>query len=83
MRSGIDAAKALALGASAVGLALPLLRYAVAGKEVLEENILTIIESLKTAIFLTGSKNLIELRKTPVVVTGETLDWLRQRGKFP
>jgi len=83
VRSGIDAAKAIALGASAVGLALPLLRFAVAGKEVLEENILTIIESLKTAMFLTGSKNLVELRKTPVVVTGETLDWLRQRGKFP
>ena len=80
VRSGLDAAKALSLGADMVGVALPLLKAAVEGVERVKEYIRVFAEELRTAMFLTGSRSVGELRKTPVVVLGKTLDWLRLRG---
>lgn len=80
IRNGIEVAKALALGASACGIALPLLSRAVkSSREVLVE-LQRIIEELKTAMFLVGAVNVAELRNIDVVITGKTKEWLESRG---
>ena len=38
------------------------------------------IAELRTAMFLTGSKNLEQLHRCPVAVTGKTREWLVARG---
>mgnify|MGYP000297661770 CR=1 FL=1 len=80
VRSGLDAAKALSLGADMVGVALPLLKAAVEGVDRVKEYIRVFAEELRTAMFLTGSKSVEDLRRTPVIVLGRTLEWLRLRG---
>jgi len=62
IRNGIDAAKAIALGADAVGFALPMLRAAERSVEAAVEEIERVIEELRTAMFLTGCSTLSDLR---------------------
>lgn len=83
IRTGIDIAKSLALGADAVGIALPLLRPALKGPGKVEEELTRLISELKTAMFLTGAKSIQDLNKIPVVITGKTADWLKMRGINP
>jgi len=83
VRSGIDIAKALALGAHAAGIALPLLKTAVKGVEKTVWKLKCLTEELKVAMFLTGKKSVEELRKTPLVITGKTAEWLKIRGFKP
>ena len=74
IRSSLDALKALRLGADMVGLARPILRALTEGK--LKEYVGSFISSLKALIALTNSKNLEELRRKPVIVTGILRDWI-------
>jgi len=80
IRTGLDAAKALALGASLVGVARPLLSAAVDGYDSVVAWLRQFITELETALFLTGSANLDQLRRRPPIVLGETREWLRQLG---
>ncbi|MEM3736965.1 MAG: type 2 isopentenyl-diphosphate Delta-isomerase [Candidatus Bathyarchaeia archaeon] len=80
IRSGIEAAKALALGADAVGIALPLLKAAVRGRKQTFKAIQRIVEELKVAMFLAGAASVKELTEKPVVITGKTAEWLKARG---
>lgn len=81
IRSGLDAAKALALGASLASLAQPVLQAAVeGGVKRIRRTLSLLIEELKNAMFLTGAGNLEQLRKAPLVITGKTAEWLRLRG---
>ncbi|AEH23962.1 type 2 isopentenyl-diphosphate Delta-isomerase [Pyrococcus yayanosii] len=80
MRDGITMAKALAMGASLVGVALPLLKPAVKGD--VEEVIKILkcyIEEIRNAMFLVGARNVEELRRVPLVITGFTREWLEER----
>ncbi len=63
IRNGIEAAKAIAMGASLAGFALPVLEPATRGWEAVKERMERIIFELKTAMFLSGAKNLAELRR--------------------
>ncbi|MCI4341339.1 MAG: type 2 isopentenyl-diphosphate Delta-isomerase [Thermoplasmata archaeon] len=76
IRSGLDVARALALGASAAGIAGGILRAAAAGYEQTRRELEQIIYELRVAMFLTGSATLNQLQHAPFVVTGETRDWL-------
>ena len=78
VRSGLDAARALALGASLVGVARPFLEAALAGDEALEDWTAAFLDELRAAMFLTGSTDLTALRGVQTVVTGETAAWLDQ-----
>jgi isopentenyl-diphosphate delta-isomerase len=62
IRNGIEVAKALALGADAVSLALPLLRAAERSVEDAVLALRSIIEELRTAMFLTGCRTVQDLR---------------------
>jgi isopentenyl-diphosphate delta-isomerase len=61
VRSGIDAAKALALGADAVGMAGPLLRAAADGDAALAESVEVVLQELRFAMFCTGAAAVPEL----------------------
>jgi isopentenyl-diphosphate Delta-isomerase len=80
VRGGLDAAKALALGASAVGVARPLLQAALESEAAIDAWIAHFLDELRTALFLTGSRNATELRAKPRVVLGTTREWLAQLG---
>jgi len=76
VRSGLDAARALALGATAVGVGRPLLVAALDGEEALDRWIAGFLEELRVAAFLTGCRSAADLSAVPRVVTGETRRWL-------
>jgi isopentenyl-diphosphate delta-isomerase len=80
IRSGLDAAKALALGASLVGVARPLLQSALEGDQAVDAWIAQFLYELRTVLFLTGSTSVAELRTRPRVVTDATRDWMDQLG---
>lgn len=69
LRSGLDVAKSLALGAELAGLALPFARAVYAGgvDAVLDE-IEEIKRGLRGAMTLTGSSTLRELRSQPLII---------------
>ena len=80
IRTGIDIAKALALGADMAGIALPVLKEAYShGVEGVENLLKRLITELKIAMLLTGSQNLDELKKKPVVLSPRITNWLSQR----
>jgi len=63
IRTGIDAAKSIALGADCVGMALPILKaWTTGGKAAVGDFLDQFISELKTAMFLTGAKNAAALR---------------------
>ncbi|MFZ2455506.1 MAG: type 2 isopentenyl-diphosphate Delta-isomerase [Candidatus Altiarchaeia archaeon] len=63
IRTGIDAAKSLALGAQCVGMAQPILTaWSVDGKKGVRDFLDVFIYELKICMFLTGSRNAKELR---------------------
>ena len=84
IRSGLDAAKALAMGATAVGVARPLLQAALGGGEASVASwIERFADELRSTMFLTGSPDLDALRGQPRVILGETAEWLRQLTNAP
>ncbi|MGD0549809.1 MAG: type 2 isopentenyl-diphosphate Delta-isomerase [Candidatus Bathyarchaeia archaeon] len=80
VRNGLHIAKAIALGAHYGGLAMPLLQSVSKGHKETKENLLSVIDELRTAMFLTGSMNLEQLHKCSVTITGKTREWLIARG---
>ncbi len=76
MRTGIDVAKALIMGASMTALALPILRPAIESDLAVKKRLEQLIYELKAVMFLTGSKNISELKNAKYIITGELKDWL-------
>jgi isopentenyl-diphosphate Delta-isomerase len=80
VRSGHDAAKAIALGATAVGVGRPLLHAALQGDAAVDEWIAQFQLELRTAVFLSGVTSAGELRSARRVIVGSTREWLVQLG---
>ena len=77
LRTGLDAAKVIVLGADVAGMALPLFRAQQAGGlQGAEQALGVILTGLRQVLVLTGSRSCAELRQKPRVVTGELKDWL-------
>lgn len=68
IRSGIDVAKAIALGADAAGIALPLLKAANRSAEEAINYLQVITGSLKAAMFCIGAGKLKELKFSPALL---------------
>lgn len=67
IRSGIDAAKAVALGASAAGIALPLLKAACESPEAVTNALRDIIDAFRIAMFCSGARDIVALQKTELI----------------
>ncbi len=74
--SGIDAAKAIALGAHAAGIARPVLQAFVAGGREGTIRFLDQVEAeIRAVMLLTGSGTVRALRKAPALLTGDLPRW--------
>jgi len=80
VRSGVDIAKALALGSSLASLSQPVLRTAVKGTNETKQMLSLLIDELQNAMFLAGAGSVETLHKAQVVVLGKTSEWLKTRG---
>ena len=80
VRSGLDIARALALGATIVGMGFPFLKAASQSYDAVCELLETIMAELQVAMQLSGAINIEQLQQTDIVVTGETRSWLSMRG---
>ncbi|MCL2625332.1 MAG: type 2 isopentenyl-diphosphate Delta-isomerase [Cystobacterineae bacterium] len=77
IRSGLEVAKALALGADIVGMALPFFKALNTGGEAAVAALLQrLLHTLKQTMLLCGARNVGELRRKPKVVGGELRTWL-------
>ncbi|MDX8549281.1 type 2 isopentenyl-diphosphate Delta-isomerase [Methanospirillum sp. J.3.6.1-F.2.7.3] len=76
LRSGIDVAKALAMGAGLTGMALPLLKPAFEGPDTLRETIRIIHQELRISMFLTGKSRISELPQARWYLTGKTREMI-------
>lgn len=81
IRSGLDVAKSLAIGADLAGIALPVLRaQAMGGAEGVKKFLEKIINETKIAMFLAGAKSVKEMKSKKIVVLGKTKQWMEQTG---
>lgn len=75
--SGLDIAKAIALGAHAGGIARPVLKALMSGGRAGAESFLESVEAeLRAAMLLVGAKDLEALRKAPKLVVGDLSAWI-------
>jgi isopentenyl-diphosphate delta-isomerase len=81
VRSGLDAAKTLVLGADVVGLALPVLRaYRSGGYDAVLSCLQGVIAELKSVMLLVGARDIPSLKKSRPVITGRLREWINSRS---
>lgn len=81
VRTGLDIAKSLSLGAYAASAALPFVGPALIGKDAVVESLSGMLNELRVAMFLCGCGTVSELRTdSNTVVTGWTKEYITQRG---
>jgi isopentenyl-diphosphate delta-isomerase len=82
IRTGLDVAKSIALGADLCSAALPFLKPALTQDSAhgVVEKIREMGEELKVAMFLTGCRSPRDLKEAEVVVTGKTREIMEQRN---
>lgn len=68
VRSGCDAAKALALGAHRIGIARSIIQAALKGEEALEQTMCRLEYELKVTLFCSGCKNIEEIKQNKSVI---------------
>lgn len=77
---GLDAARALALGATCAGIARPLLQAQAQGLDALREAVGAVIHELRVACLLTGSRTPAELRGKPIGLGPNLRRWVPAGG---
>jgi len=65
IRTGLDVAKVIALGADAAGMAVPLLKTATTSTEAVTAGLQEIIEVMKIVMFCIGAGTINQLKNTP------------------
>ena len=78
VRSGLDVARAVALGATAAGTAGGMLKAAATDYLTTRKELEFLVHELKVAMFLTGSRTVVDLQKSPYLLTGESREWRRR-----
>lgn len=76
IRSGLDVARALSLGASSAGIASRLLPFAKESSQAVIEELKLIRSELRAAMFLTGSKTISQIEEANCIIVGETAEWI-------
>ena len=66
IRDGVEAAKAIRLGADMAGQAAGVLTAAMISTEAVVEHFQTMLRQMRTICFCTGSANLTALRRAPL-----------------
>jgi isopentenyl-diphosphate delta-isomerase len=66
IRTGVDCAKALAMGASLVGFALPVLKAARTSHQAVVDKLKFLAEELKRTMLLLGAKNIEDLKHVKI-----------------
>jgi isopentenyl-diphosphate delta-isomerase len=79
VRSGLDIAKAIALGARAGGMAKPFLKPAGSGGDAVVDLVDDVVAELETAMFVSGCESVSEMRESDPVLLGRTREFLEQR----
>jgi isopentenyl-diphosphate delta-isomerase len=77
VRSGLDVAKGIALGATAAGMAKPMLEAAKISADAVVAELHAIIEELKAAMFLTGAASVAELQEQHAIIDAPTATWIK------
>ena len=78
IRSGLDVARAIALGASAGGIARPVLQALTNDGEAGARGYLeAVVHELRSVMLLTGARSVAELRDVPRIVSGRLRDWMQ------
>lgn len=81
IRGGLDAAKALAIGADLVGIAGHFLKiWTDQGMTALSVEIERFQYHLKSSLVMMGARDLADLRRKPLIIGGRTAHWLTARG---
>jgi isopentenyl-diphosphate Delta-isomerase len=76
IKTGLDAARAIALGAHAAGIARPVLQALVSGGREGAERFLDLVEAeLRAVMLLVGAGSVRALRKAQVVMSGDLPRW--------
>ena len=76
LRTGLDIAKAIALGADLGGMARPFLEAFVERYDPVPR----IVYELRIAMLLTRCHSIEELKRAPIVLLGKLAEWVRSRG---
>jgi isopentenyl-diphosphate Delta-isomerase len=75
--NGLDVARSIALGASAAGIARPVLQaFHQGGKEKAEAYLKRVQRELAVVMLLCGARTIAELRRIPKIIVGELRYWL-------
>ncbi|WP_286229012.1 type 2 isopentenyl-diphosphate Delta-isomerase [Neobacillus mesonae] len=80
-KGAMDIVKGIAIGAEAVGMAGYFLQTLIErGIDALKEEIETLQHEMSIIMTALGAANVADLKKTPLMINGETYHWLHQRG---
>jgi isopentenyl-diphosphate delta-isomerase len=81
IRSSLDAVKSLALGGRAVGIAGPIIKMLHEhGLEAAQNWFNTFLDDIRRIMLLLGARQVSDLTQVPLVITGQSRDWLTARG---
>lgn len=80
VRTGVDVAKSIALGASLTSISTPILQPATKNSAEVKRTLRYLIEELRNTMFLVGARSIAELRSIPLVIMRDTATWLKTRG---
>jgi isopentenyl-diphosphate delta-isomerase len=81
IQNSLDIVRGIAIGADAVGVAGYFLKILIEdGLEALIEEIETIHKEITILMTALGAKTIADLKNAPVIISGESYHWLKQRG---
>ena len=82
--TGLDVARALALGADAVGIARPVLQaFAARGRQGALDFLSGVEQELRTALLLMGAANVDAAQRAPRLIVGELASWQQMLSPAP
>ncbi|MHA1728050.1 MAG: type 2 isopentenyl-diphosphate Delta-isomerase [Promethearchaeota archaeon] len=83
IRTGLDIAKCIAIGADLAGLAKPFLNAAAVNEPSYLNNLMEkLMNELKVTMFLTGNRTIQDLKETSVVIMPQLKFWLEERDIY-